>query len=54
MSGELGGVPRVLGVDEVLWARVGVASLDFFDGDLLKREGRTMGGDLGLPGVTEF
>lgn len=53
-SGELGGVPGLLSVDEVLWARAGVASLDFFDGDLLKSEGRTMGGDLGQPGVTEF
>lgn len=47
LSGELG-------VDRVRWGRVGVASLDFFDGDLLKREGRTMEGDLGKPGVTEF
>ena len=31
------------GVDSVLWASVGVASLDcFLDGDLLKRVGRTM------------
>jgi hypothetical protein len=55
LSGELGGVPWLLGVDKVLWARVGVASLDFFfDGDLLKREGRTMEGNLGKLGATEF
>lgn len=46
LSGELGGVPCVC--ELVLWARAGVAaSLDFFDGDLVKMEGRTMGGDLG-------
>lgn len=47
LSGEPGGVPCKLGVDDVRWARVGVASVDFFDGDLLKMEGRTMRGNLG-------